>query len=775
MSRAPDHATEDDPRLLRMARDYLAELEAGRLPDRTAYLVRYPELAPELGECLDGVEIAHAAGQALGAPPAPPPEPAPQALGDFRIVREIGRGGMGVVYEAVQLSLGRRVALKVLPFAAGLDAKQLQRFKTESHAAAQLHHTNIVPVHAVGCERGVHFYAMQLIDGRPLDCVIRELRDGEAAPGAASAPTLDLADGPTAAPISVPNASRAGRGREFYASAARLIAQAADALEYAHDAGVVHRDIKPANLLLDAKGTLWVTDFGLAQISANTGVTQTGDVFGTLRYMSPEQASGRRVLVDHRTDVYSLGATLYELLALEPLFAGKDRRELLRQVLHDEPRPPRKVDRGIPHELETVVLKALAKSPGDRYGSAGELAGDLRRFLDGRPILARRPSAAERARKWLRRHPPVVAAAVAVLLVTVVVLAASTALIAREQGRTRAALDREAAGAAVIAREQQRTQEALERERERAEEAEARFRLAKRTADELIRMAQEELIDQPHLQGLRKRLLETALIYYQELIELRRGDAEARAELAATRDDVKQVIDDLAVIQGAGDYALLGEGDVLDDLKADAGLRRKLAEFRKHQSERRDEVFRKFRHVTEEERQQRFAEAARADEAELVTILTAGQIIRLHQIGWQRQGLRAFGDLETAARLGLSPEQRERIRALEADQYIGRHDGSRGFPKGSPSREDADRRFRAAVAKAVAELKQDQLAKWKDMTGDEFRGSLVPRPFGLFAFGDSKNGFGFGGSFGRGPGERGPGGPGGFGSRGQGGPPKRDD
>src|SRR6185369_10178156 len=153
------------------------ELEAGRRPDRSAYLARHPEIADEIAECLDGIDLAHGAGIALGAPAAPQPEFPPEPLGDFQILREIGRGGMGVVYEAVQRSLGRRVALKVLPFAAGLDDKQLQRFRVEAQAAASLHHSHIVPVYFVGCERGVHFYAMQLIDGRPLDAVIREARE----------------------------------------------------------------------------------------------------------------------------------------------------------------------------------------------------------------------------------------------------------------------------------------------------------------------------------------------------------------------------------------------------------------------------------------------------------------------------------------------------------------------------------------------------------------------------------------------------------------------
>ena len=429
----PDRDPADDPRVLQAARDYLAELEAGRRPDRRVYEARHPDLAAAVAECLDGVELAHGMG-ALRGPPAPAAVPH-LPLGDFQIVRELGRGGMGVVYEATQLSLGRRVALKVLPFAAALDAKQLQRFRTESHAAAQLHHTNIVPVYAVGCERGTHYYAMQVIDGQPLDAYIRGLgTDADPAAGDDS-PTAS-----TAAPGTPTRPATAAQRAAAHRVAAGIACQVAQALDYAHEAGVVHRDIKPANLLLDARGTVWVTDFGLAQMTAEAGgVTRTGDVFGTLRYMSPEQAAGRRVEVDHRTDVYSLGATLYELLTRRPIFPAADRHALLNQILHDEPTPLRALDRHVPEELETIVLKATAKLPAERYATAGDLAADLRRYLDDRPILARRPTPVELARKWMRRHPSAVRAAVAVSVAGTLGFGLSTAVVVREQGRTEVA------------------------------------------------------------------------------------------------------------------------------------------------------------------------------------------------------------------------------------------------------------------------------------------------------------------------------------------------
>jgi WD40 repeat protein/tetratricopeptide (TPR) repeat protein len=330
---------------------------------------------------------------------------------------------MGIVYEAEQLSLGRRVALKVLPFAAALDAKQLQRFKNEAQAAAGLHHTNIVPVYAVGCERGLHFYAMQFIDGRTLAVVIEELRCGPVA----AAPTGPFTPAPAVADTPGPAAARStetsARDPGYFRSVAGMGVQAAEALEHAHQLGVIHRDVKPGNLLVDGQGRLWVTDFGLAHCQNQAGLTMTGDLVGTLRYMSPEQALAKRVVVDHRTDIYSLGATLYELLTLEPAFGGNDRQELLRQIAFEEPRPPRRLNRAIPGELEIIVLKAVEKNPDERYPTAQALADDLRRFLEDRPIQARRPTLWQRARKLVRRHRAVATTLAGALLTLLLVVA----------------------------------------------------------------------------------------------------------------------------------------------------------------------------------------------------------------------------------------------------------------------------------------------------------------------------------------------------------------
>jgi serine/threonine protein kinase/Flp pilus assembly protein TadD len=424
---------------------YLEAVEAGQAPAREEWLARHPEFAAELAEffasrdALDGLApLRDVARAAAGTPPGPgagngSPEPVPVSahglpglgrLGDFRLIREVGRGGMGVVYEAEQVSLRRRVALKVLPFAATMDPRQLQRFHNEAQAAACLHHTNIVPVYAVGQERGVHYYAMQFIDGRTLAEFIAQQRR-ESVQQVPTTPAAEAAASATTAPPAAQATSVAPRDAAYFRRAAEWGIQAAEALDCAHQLGVVHRDVKPANLLVDAAGRLWVTDFGLAQVQSDARLTMTGDLVGTLRYMSPEQALAKRVVIDHRTDIYSLGATLYELLTLQPAYSGNDRQELLRQVAFEEPRALRRVNRAISAELETVVLKALEKNPAERYGTAQELADDLRRWLDDRPIQARRPSLVQRLRKLARRHRATVTAAAVCLLVTLTALAGS--------------------------------------------------------------------------------------------------------------------------------------------------------------------------------------------------------------------------------------------------------------------------------------------------------------------------------------------------------------
>ena len=430
------------------ADDILTMLSEGREPDVEELARKYPKHAAHMRDlvlalvALRDVNPAHPPSECGHQSPGPSKLPWSQ-LGDYRILREIGRGGMGVVYEAEQISLNRRVALKVLPLAAVLDPRQLRRFNNEAQAAAHLQHQNIVPIYSVGCVSGVHYYAMQFIEGITLAEVIDELRMHG---NRASADLSDCAGQPTAGngsseELEAVSPDRSTTSAAFFRSVARLGLQVAAGLQHAHDQGVVHRDIKPSNLLVEKSGNVWISDFGLARLEGAPGLTITGELLGTVRYMSPEQAVGKHLVLDHRSDIYSLGVTLYELLTLRPAIEGGDRRELLRRIAERDPPPPRRLNEAVPADLETVILKAMAKEPDARYSSAEELAADLIRFLDHRPIRAKRPTLWQRASKWSRRHRHFVASAATMLVLAVVGLSISTLLIWQEQGRTAEALE----------------------------------------------------------------------------------------------------------------------------------------------------------------------------------------------------------------------------------------------------------------------------------------------------------------------------------------------
>ncbi|HYV34874.1 MAG TPA: tetratricopeptide repeat protein [Gemmataceae bacterium] len=426
----------------RIADEFTERLNRGETPRIEEYALRHPQIAPILRQVLPSLQL-------MRAPDAPQKEDdsaagSVKALGDFRIEREIGRGGMGIVYEATQLSLGRKVALKVLPFAATLDPRHLQRFQNEARAAASLEHPNIVPVYGVGCERGVHYYAMRFIEGQPLDHLLDKERQEKRAD---AKPTPNNETRAQASTLQ----SR-GNNRGFFLGVARLALQAAEALEQAHQCGIIHRDIKPGNLLVDAQAHLWVADFGLAQIQSDTRVTMTGDLVGTLRYMSPEQALAKRVVIDHRTDIYSLGATFYEVLTLTPAFAGQDRQELLRQIAFEEPAPLRKLNRSIPVELEAIILKALEKNPQERYATAKDMAADLQRYLNDEPTLARRPNLWQRTRKWGRRHTAAVRATTVALILVLAVVGGAAGWILRDRSERQIETERAVHGALEEAR-----------------------------------------------------------------------------------------------------------------------------------------------------------------------------------------------------------------------------------------------------------------------------------------------------------------------------------
>jgi serine/threonine protein kinase len=692
---------------------YMEAAQAGRAPDQNRLLAEYPDLRPELEEffaCRDEVERLAAPWRSSTRREAPASEsgegkpPSLGELGDFRLLREVGRGGMGVVYEAEQISLRRRVALKVLPFAAAVDPRQLQRFRNEALAAGHLRHEHIVPVHAVGSDRGVHYYAMQFIDGQSLAALIAELRraaapaegSGSAVRSAAlAAETYRAAADPATA------ASASTGGRKYFRWVAGLGRQAALALEHAHQMGVVHRDVKPANLLLDPRGELWVTDFGLAQMGNDAGLTMTGELLGTLRYASPEQALGRRGLVDHRSDIYSLGATLYELLTLRPIFDGRDRHELLRQIADTEPAPPRSLDRTIPAELEIIILKAVTKEPGERYATAQDFADDLERFREDRPIHARRPTLAQKATKWARRHRAVVASTVATGLLTMAGLAVATVLTIRAYDRERV-----------------KAQEADE-QRARAEE---NFRQALRAVDRFARVGEEELAGHAPLEALRRRLLEVALTYYQDFIDQRQDDPSTQHELEASRAKAERILGELVTLVGAARYFPLHLKEVQDELGLSPGQREALGRIDRRMREAFQESFAQSPEVWERKR----LVVAREQEVEIPRLLTAAELKRFDQVVLQMAGIHAFSDPKIVEALKLMPGQRERIREL-AGERKGAGPGPPPHGPGPPGhlddgrrRAEARRRFEETRAKVLELLTPEQQAKWQELVGKPF-------------------------------------------------------
>jgi serine/threonine protein kinase/Tfp pilus assembly protein PilF len=482
-----------DP-LGRLADEFLARYRRGERPALTEYATRYPDLAAQIRELFPALALLEdvrpdpqtTAATTTDAGP-------PRRLGEYRIVREIGRGGMGVVYEAEQESLSRRVALKVLPPGVLGDARHVERFQLEARAAARLHHSSIVPVFAVGEQDGTHYFVMQYIEGRPLDEVLAELRllrieadigSGPKTEKGSSAAEPPPAVGPSSAAVArslwqgqfslagrtdgagaaAPDDERrlSKRGssaeapvakssnllsnpqRPYAKSVAQIGIQIAEALEYAAGQRVLHRDVKPSNLLLDVWGTVWLTDFGLAKAAGSPDLTRTGDLLGTLRYMAPERFEGRG---DVRSDVYSLGLTLFELLTLQPAFAESDRAELIWHITRAEMPRLDRTNPHLPRDLVTIVHKAIARDPADRYQTAAALAEDLRRFLDDRSIVARRASLPEQAWRWCRRNPT--GAALAAVLLALFFLAAGGGVWLERQQAERMGRAREAVEAAL--------------------------------------------------------------------------------------------------------------------------------------------------------------------------------------------------------------------------------------------------------------------------------------------------------------------------------------
>jgi serine/threonine protein kinase len=421
----------------RLAEEFSERYRRGQQPSIHEYVERYPSVAEKLKELLPSVALMEQLKRNRRPIGAADEGKRLERLGDYRILREVGRGGMGIVYEARQESLDRRVALKVLPRHSLLDPKRLARFRIEAQAAARMHHTNIVPVFGLFESDGMFYYAMQFIEGQGLDQVLTSLKQGQwaretrrtkgnkkptrkfstqtqeftgAKPGlqaefpavaARTSAAQPIETGPPVTPARLPIAVGQRPVRNYWDQVAAIGMQVAEALQYAHEQGALHRDIKPANLLLDGRGTVWVTDFGLAKLLEHDNLTSTGDVVGTLQYMAPESIHGQ---FDARSDVYSLGLTLYELLTLETPFEETNPAKLLKLVSDREPAAPRRRNPAIPRDLETIVLKAISRDPNHRYPVARQLAADLRRFLEDKPIKARRVAAIERGWRWCRRN-----------------------------------------------------------------------------------------------------------------------------------------------------------------------------------------------------------------------------------------------------------------------------------------------------------------------------------------------------------------------------------
>jgi serine/threonine protein kinase/WD40 repeat protein len=619
----------DDERVGEAVEAYLAVAEQGRAPDIEEFAGRYAELKDEVKAALEGLELVHGllglgsaagseSGRGLGLDRR---IESGRRIAGYRVVRELGRGGMGTVYEAVHMGLDRPVALKVLGTHAAPDSSARRRFLNEARTAAGLHHTHIVPVFDVGQVGGLCYYAMQRIEGSGLDRVLRHLRrsrpqspvksgsditagsgqrqslaiagssasnsrisrlwvrvssgwpwrqaryievdqgeghqprDGLRPAGSAGMASVnysrsDLGDSTASwgtgnrrannpdrdalgngtsqaasppwlgtAPCSEygsrvsesePPPFDAPQGMAYFRWVASVGFQAADALAHAHHQGVIHRDIKPSNLLIDARGTIWVTDFGLARRLADPGLTHHDSLLGTPRYMSPEQA--RTGAIDGRTDVYSLGATLYELLTLRPPFDGKSASELIEQIGQREPLVPRSIDPRVPRDLETIVLKALAKRPADRYATAADLAADLARFLNREPVKARRISPMGRLWRVARRYPGITA-------VTATAAATIIAIATVAHVRVVAALDR-------VTRADHDKGEALEKSVRAYRDARTAVLKRYRSEATLLRFT--------NLPDRRKRGLETI----QKAVEYN-PDAQLRSEL---RDEAVELL-----------------------------------------------------------------------------------------------------------------------------------------------------------------------------------------------------------------------------------------
>ena len=545
---------DDGGQLVAAVRKYQALSKQGATINPSDFVANYPEIADELKDCLEGLEIVQEVSDTISQPAKL------KTLGGFRIKERIGSGGMGTVYKAEEILSGHSVAVKVLHSESVFDDRRLRRFQLEAQTAALLDHPNIVPVISVGSENGTHYYAMRYIRGCNLAVAIECLRS--------ESKYFDDCVSKDDSKNSIPDENLHEFAQETSISSeaqfdliARLVVQAADALNYAHEQGVIHRDVKPSNLLIDAQGKLWVTDFGLARLPNEMSISRSSDVLGTLRYMSPQQLLGKRELVDRRTDVYSLGATLYEMLTLRPAIACDLPSLIHDSILNKQPTPIETFRPDIPIALVRIVSKAMARNLDDRYRSAGEFADDLRRFLRRESVLARPPGIVLRVKRHCEKHLVGVLAACAALFLLLTVAIVTAFLFSRESAAKSNALA------------------AANSQRELAEHREKEVRIAERAAEHNLKQAvraidnyfslitSDDTLQRRDLQELRMKLLSSALPFLQELKNREGGESVDIDETTAyARFRLGAILLEMRDYEGAVEELRLA-GELFDKLR----------------------------------------------------------------------------------------------------------------------------------------------------------------------------------------------------------------
>lgn len=510
MNNFPSNPNSDNDDLLdQLVERFTEKVRAGETPSIVEFQQQHPHLKDEIHELLSSVAMIEGLKKQSGSLAGSGHRPFDdlinlERLGEYRIVRELGRGGMGIVLEAVHESLGRRVAIKVLPNRMLDNEKNVERFTREARAAATLHHNNIVSVFGVGQSDGYYYYVMEFVDGQSLDEVMRAMQANTSRDLNATVPVqtvmMDQANQHRSNSEEFklnPNPSASVNlqlenlplGDARFGWAARLVADIADALHYAHAQGVLHRDIKPGNLLLDPDGRIWLTDFGLVKNIANQTMTMAGDIVGTPQYMAPESFEAR---YEVPSETYCLGATLYELVTLQPLYPQGSPAEMIRRVTTETPHSPRKIDSRIPSDLSIIIEKSIARDPEHRYQTAAAMRDDLNAFLDDRPIAAKRASVAKRTLLWCKRNPW---QTICAGLVGLVALLASTGFVARSNSLKALSQQYE-----LLSKEKDNTQQAKEVAEVNAQKYRQQYKRAEQNVDISLEMF-DEMFKQTVLRG----------------------------------------------------------------------------------------------------------------------------------------------------------------------------------------------------------------------------------------------------------------------------------